>query len=199
MSDHLHLREYNGIEIANCVEALAELRMVVFRDWPYLYDGDLDYELNYLDAYVQSQHAFALVVYDDQRPVGATTALPLADNDDTLQQPVRDGGIDVERVFYFGESVLLPEYRGQGLYRRFFKARERHARSFGDYDWAAFCSVQRPAHHPARPPDHVPHDATWRRYGFEPRPDMIAHFPWRDIGEEIETHKPLEFWLKSLQ
>ena len=73
MSSGLDLREYRGSEIAGCLDAVAELRMTVFRDWPYLYDGDVEYEKRYLDAYAKSPRSFALVVYDGERPVGATT------------------------------------------------------------------------------------------------------------------------------
>jgi GNAT superfamily N-acetyltransferase len=198
MSNELDLCEYRGSEIDDCLDAVAGLRMTVFRDWPYLYDGDVEYEKRYLAAYAKSPHAFALVVFDGDRPVGATTAMPLADEDPALQQPFIDNGIDIAGIFYNAESILLPGYRGRGLYRRFFEAREAHARSSGDYDRITFCGVQRPDDHPMRPADHRPLDPVWRRFGYEPRPDLIAYFPWRDIGDEEQTDKPLMFWWKLL-
>jgi len=198
MSNTLDLKEYRGSAIDECLDAVAELRMTVFRDWPYLYDGDVGYEKRYLDACAKSTRSFALVVYDGDRPVGATTAMPLTDEDAALQRPFIDNGIDVGRVFYNAESILLPDYRGRGLYRRFFDAREEHARSFGEYDRITFCGVQRPDDHPMRPADHRPLDPVWRRFGYQPRPELVAHFPWRDIGDEEETEKPLLFWMKDL-
>jgi len=198
MPDEPGLRVYRGSEIVDCLDAVAELRMKVFREWPYLYEGDLEYEKRYLGVYARSSRAFALVVHEGERPVGATTAMPLADEDAALQQPFIDKDIDVDGVFYNAESVLLPEYRGRGLYRRFFEAREEHARSFGDYELIAFCGVQRPDDHPLRPPGHRPLDPVWRRFGYEPRPELVAYFPWRDIGDEQETEKPLMFWMKDL-
>lgn len=199
MADELDLREYRGGAISDCLDAVAELRMTVFRDWPYLYEGDVEYEKRYLEACVRSPRAFALVVRDSGRPVGATTAMPLADEDEALQKPFVDAGIDPATIFYNAESVLLPEYRGRGLYRRFFEARERHARSFGEYARITFCGVQRPDDHPLRPADYQPLDPIWRHFGYEPAPRLIAHFPWRDIGEDEETEKPLMFWIKELQ
>lgn len=190
MAEDLELRTYRGGEVADCLDALAELRMTVFRHWPYLYEGDADYERRYLDVYVRSPRSFALIVHDGGRPVGATTAIPLADEDEPLQQPLVEAGFEVGRVFYNGESILLRDDRGRGLYRRFFEARERHARSFGEYGWITFCAVQRPADHPLRPADHAPLDPIWRRYGYELRPDLVARFPWRDVGDERETEKP---------
>jgi hypothetical protein len=37
-------------------------------------------------------------------------------------------GMDVGRVFYFGESMLLPRCRGRGIGHAFFGHREAHAR-----------------------------------------------------------------------
>jgi hypothetical protein len=45
----LSFREFAGTEIAGVVDDLARLRVTVFRDWPYLYDGDAEYERRYLE------------------------------------------------------------------------------------------------------------------------------------------------------
>ena len=37
-----------GKSMAGALDALARLRIAVFRDWPYLYDGTLEYEQKYL-------------------------------------------------------------------------------------------------------------------------------------------------------
>lgn len=194
----LRLERLHGKDIARRLHELAELRMTVFREWPYLYEGDLDYERQYLQYYIDSPRAFALLVFDGGEAVGATTAMPLADEADIMKDPFRAAGFDVGRVFYNAESILLPAYRGRGLYRTFFDEREAHARSFGEYDWITHCAVQRPEDHPQRPADARPLDHVWRHFGYEPRPDLVATYPWRDVGHTEETEKPLMFWLKAL-
>jgi len=198
MNTSLRFERLIGGDIARRSDALAELRMAVFREWPYLYDGDLDYERYYLQYYIDAPRALAVVVLDGERPVGATTALPLDDEAAAMQAPFIDAGFDPARVFYNAESVLLPGYRGRGLYRSFFDAREDHARQLGGFDWITHCAVQRPADHPARPADYTPLDDVWRHFGYTPRPDLVATYPWRDIGDEAVTDKPLMFWLKAL-
>lgn len=198
MNEELRFERLYGREIEQRVLELAELRMTIFREWPYLYDGDLDYEKRYLQYYVDTPRSFALLVFDGDRPVGATTALPLADEADSMQRTFAAAGFDVGRVFYNAESILLPAYRGRGLYRTFFTEREAFARGFGQYDWITLCAVQRPPDHPMRPAGHVPLDDIWRHFGYEPRPDLVARFPWRDIGHAEETEKPLMFWIKRL-
>ena len=46
-----------GDDIRRHLDAVAALRIDVFRDWPYLYDGSLDYERRYLRPYVDSPGA----------------------------------------------------------------------------------------------------------------------------------------------
>src|SRR5687768_1263015 len=130
MTEQLTFASYKGVEIASVVEALGALRIAVFHDYPYLYEGALDYEKDYLQIYVQSERAFLFAVFDKGKMVGATTCIPLTDEAAEVRKPFEDAGFDISTIFYFGESILLPEYRGLGLGHRFFDEREAHARSF---------------------------------------------------------------------
>ncbi len=189
----------HGEDIATRIEPLAALRIRVFREWPYLYDGDLDYEREYLKTYVNSERSLAFLVFDGDHLVGATTALPLVDEEAAFRAPLEQAGFDPERVFYFGESILLPEYRGRGLGHRFFDERETWAAEQGGFDTTCFCAVQRPADHPARPANYKPLDEFWRSRGYTPRPDIVAHYAWPDVGADEETEKPLMFWTRPLR
>ncbi|HEX2082701.1 MAG TPA: GNAT family N-acetyltransferase, partial [Xanthomonadaceae bacterium] len=48
------IRRFAGAAVRPHLDAVARLRMAVFRDWPYLYEGDMDYERDYLSAYARS-------------------------------------------------------------------------------------------------------------------------------------------------
>lgn len=187
-----------GGDLLPHLHALGRLRAAVFRDWPYLYDGDPDYEASYLGIYAESRRAAAFVAFDGHAPVGLSTCIPMADETAEVVAPFAARGVDPSRVFYFGESVLLPAYRGQGIGVRFFQAREAHARMVSDADFAAFCAVQRPADHPARPPGAEPLDAFWRRRGYIFRPDLVCAMRWKEVGDAEESEHRLAFWLKSL-
>jgi GNAT superfamily N-acetyltransferase len=192
----LTYRSYVGEEIAQVIDPFARLRIAVFRDWPYLYDGDLDYERRYLAGYAQGR-TILIAAMEGDTMVGASTGMPLSDHADDFAEALETFEHDINSVFYNAESVILPPYRGQGAYRRFFDAREGHAKGLG-FTFATFCGVQRPADHPLRPADHRPLDPVWRRFGYAPIPGAIARFRWRDIGETGETAKPLQFWGKAL-
>jgi GNAT superfamily N-acetyltransferase len=178
---------------------LARLRITVFRDFPYLYAGSLDYEERYLAAYAAAEGSVIVGAFDGDKVIGASTGLPLAHEPPSLTQPFAERGYEVEAIFYFGESVLLPEYRGRGIGVAFFKEREAHALELGRFTHAAFCAVVRPPDHPRRPKDHVPLDAFWQRRGYQPIPGLIGHISWRDLDEDAETPKPMQFWIKRLK
>ncbi|HRQ91226.1 MAG TPA: GNAT family N-acetyltransferase, partial [Bacteroidia bacterium] len=44
--------ELHGDTLRPHLRELGGLRIAVFREYPYLYDGDLDYEERYLETYV---------------------------------------------------------------------------------------------------------------------------------------------------
>ena len=175
---------------------LARLRIAVFRDWPYLYDGDMAYEQRYLRSYRNAPRAILVAARDEDRIVGAATGMPLEDHADASQIE-GELGVPHDAVFYCAESVLLPEFRGHGAGRAFFEQREDHGRSLGRTH-AAFCAVQRPEGHPARPEGYRPLDGFWRRLGYAPVEGARAVFRWADRGEAEEAPHELRVWLRAL-
>lgn len=193
----LHFSRHTGAAIADVFEPLARLRIDVFRDFPYLYDGNTDYEREYLGVYARSERALLFCVHDGERMVGATTAIPLVDETDAVQAPFIRAGFDRSSIFYFGESILLPPYRGRGWGNRFFDEREQHALRFGDYHTTCFCAVDRPANHPLRPADYRPLDPFWQKRGYRKEPALTSVFVWPDLQEPEPTPKDMIYWTKS--
>ncbi|MFZ5655793.1 MAG: GNAT family N-acetyltransferase [Pseudomonadota bacterium] len=181
------------------LDAVARLRIGVFRDWPYLYDGDAAYEARYLSTYTRSTRSLFVLALDGDAVVGASTGLPLADEEPAFQAPLREHGYDVARVFYCGESVLLPAYRGRGLGHAFFDAREAHARALGDFRSTAFAAVDRDAADPRRPPGHRGNELFWQGRGYVRQPGMTLRLAWKELGEDVESIKPLTYWLRPLE
>ncbi|MCL5974858.1 MAG: GNAT family N-acetyltransferase, partial [Gammaproteobacteria bacterium] len=50
----LELKRLSGEALNQFIPELAKLRIQVFRDFPYLYDGDPDYEARYLQTYIEA-------------------------------------------------------------------------------------------------------------------------------------------------
>jgi len=188
-----------GPEIESVFKDLATLRIAVFHDYPYLYEGTMEYEMEYLKIYSRSDRSMLFAVYDGDNMIGATTCIPLADETAEVRKPFEDGGFDVNKIFYFGESILLKEYRGVGLGHRFFDERETHASSFGVYQMTCFCSVDRGDSHPAKPQDYRSNNAFWIKRGYVEDPSLQSIMEWQDIGKNEASVKKMIFWTKDLE
>ncbi len=192
------IRTVAGAAIAPYLDAIAALRIAVFRDWPYLYDGDAAYEAKYLKTYLDAWRSVAVLAIDEGRVVGASTGLPLMDETEEFRSAFDGHLVDAEHVFYCGESVLLPEYRGRGVGHRFFDAREAHARALGGFRWTSFCAVERDPGDPRRPPFHRGNEAFWRKRGYTHRPELVAQLSWKEVARGERPHR-LSFWLRPLE
>ena len=80
----LDVRSVTGDEIRAVLPDLARLRIAVFRDWPYLYDGTLEYEEHYLEKLAQAKGAVCVIARDGDLIVGASTAAPMVEHADEL-------------------------------------------------------------------------------------------------------------------
>lgn len=193
----LRFATLTGASVGEVLDDLARLRITVFRDFPYLYEGDLAYERSYLTSYRDNPSACLVAAFDQGTLVGAATAMPMEDHADDFAAPLTAAGYAETAIFYCAESVLLPQYRGQGAGHRFFEEREAAAEAMGR-KYSAFCAVNREADHPLRPDDYRPLDGFWRQRGYAPLTGVKAAFEWQDVDQPAPTHKHLQFWMKDL-
>lgn len=193
----LTIQRFIGNQGLVYIDKLAELRINVFREYPYLYQGNLEYERDYLNTYATCKEAILVIVKDGSEVVGVSTAIPLEFETEECQKPFIDQNLHINKIFYFGESVLLPQYRGNGIYRQFFHERENAAVRYGS-SMAAFCAVVRDENDPRRPKDYVPLDSTWQRFGYQQHPELQAFYEWQEVDSNQKTSKPMIFWTKAL-
>lgn len=198
LPDGITVRALTGAALEAALEDVARLRIAVFRDWPYLYDGSLDYERDYLQTYRDSPGALLVGAFDGDRLVGASTSTPMEDHAEGFGAALAGVGLALDQILYGAESVVLPPYRGIGLGHRFIDLREDHARAIGR-SHVAFCSVCRRADDPRKPADARTNDVFWQGHGYAPLPGVLARFDWKDVGEDTESTKELQFWMRDIR
>jgi len=194
----LVIKTVSGDGIKPFLSDIARLRITVFREFPYLYDGSAEYEQRYLETYVQSANSLAVLVMAGLNVVGVSTGIPLADETEEFQRPFLDRGSDPSGIFYCGESLLLPEYRGKGIYKSFFREREEHARRLKQFNKICFCAVVRPDDHPLKPDSYRPLDSIWESFGYRKTTGFTMAYSWKDIDKKQEDEKRMVFWMKDL-
>ncbi|MBX9751491.1 MAG: GNAT family N-acetyltransferase [Roseococcus sp.] len=193
----MKIETVTGAALLEHVPALARLRGAVFAEWPYLYQAPEGEEERYLRSYVQGEGAAIILARDGAEIVGAATCQPMAATHGPVRACFEAAGRNPADYAYFGESVLLPAYRGQGIGVAFFAAREAHAASLG-LPFATFCAVVRNSNDPRRPASHTPLDAFWGKRGYTHHPELSCVFDWTEIGDSKPTPHALSFWIKAL-
>jgi GNAT superfamily N-acetyltransferase len=197
----MHVITLTGSNLAKHVKELAKLRVEVFAEWPYLYKGQVETDVTYIDVLTRHQEACLVAVFDADELVGAATASPLSAQDDWVKTPFLHAGMPAHGIMYFGESVLKPPYRGQGYGHAFFEGREAQARAHG-YTQATFCSVMRSDDDPRRPPHYRALDPFWTKRGYEPWQGVKADLSWPEVGQDNKPIKDsshtLQFWGRTL-
>lgn len=191
-------KTFKSEEIKTVFEDLASLRITVFRDYPYLYEGTLEYEKEYLQTYVKSKKSFLFTVFAGDKMVGATTCIPLADETEEVKKPFIEAGMDINTIFYFGESILLPQFRGLGIGNRFFEEREAHTKHFRTFKITCFCAVERPENHPLKPESYVSLNNFWIKRGYQKEIFLQSKFDWLDINDTTSTLKSMTYWTKNI-
>lgn len=194
----MDFRVYKGKEISALVEDLAELRIHIFKEFPYLYEGNKAFEYEYLNKYVESDCSFLFTIWNNEKLVGATTCIALYDEFEDVKEPFIKAGIEINSIIYFGESILLKEYRNKGLGKLFMEKRVEFASSYPWCKAVYFCSVERAENHPLKPKDYKNLHEFWSTQGFNPT-ELSTIFEWKDLGETNETEKKMNFWMKPIQ
>lgn len=194
----IHIRSLTGIDLSHALPALAALRIEVFRDWPYLYEGSATYEQSYVADFARSPGAVIVAAFDGAAIVGVATAAPMAEHASAFGAPFLRRGHDITKIFYLSESVLKVSHRRRGIGHAFFDHREAHARNLGGFTHASFCGVVRPDDHPLKAPDYIPLDAFWNKRGYARQVGINTTFDWLDVGAAVSTSKTMQFWMKPL-
>jgi GNAT superfamily N-acetyltransferase len=194
---NLRIETVTGEAALPHVPALARLRSEVFCEWPYLYRGEAEDEARYLRHYTEDEASAIILAWDGGTIVGAATAQPMTATHGPVRTAFEQAGRNPADHCYFGESVLLKAWRGQGAGVAFFAAREAHARSL-ELPFATFCAVVRNINDPRKPAGYTPLDGFWTKRGYTHHPELSCVFNWREVGEDRETPHALSFWIKAL-
>ena len=193
----LHFLSLKHSGISSHLDEIGSLRLRVFKEYPYLYEGNTDDERHYLNTYAQAPSSLVVLAISGEGIVGASTCVSMCEGDASFRSCFDKSSFPIQSICYLGESVLLPSYRGRGIGKVFFQMRLHHARQMGA-KIAAFCAVDRSLNHPMRPADYRPLDGFWESLGFQKHPELQAQFTWKEVGEASESPKTLTFWLKHL-
>ncbi|HIJ97353.1 MAG TPA: GNAT family N-acetyltransferase [Desulfuromonadales bacterium] len=185
-----------GSAIADALDVLATLRLDIFREYPYLYEGRREDELDYLGTYATTPDACVMLAYDGSAVIGAATGMPLMQEDAQMCDAFAGTALPLDKVYYIGELLFRPAYRNSGLGRKLLVLLESYIRSLGSYHTLTCATVERPDGHPLRPHDHIPITRFLAHTGFVRFSGVTTHFAWQET-DGVKRDHPMQFWIKG--
>ncbi|MDY0217456.1 MAG: GNAT family N-acetyltransferase [Bacteroidales bacterium] len=193
----MEIKVVSAQEIESYIDIIANLRITIFKEYPYLYDGDYTYEQKYLKKFLETPDSLICVAYDENQIVGAITALPLKYEDELIKKPFLNQGISMDTVYYYSEALILQEYRKKGIGIKMFKMAEEKIISMGKYTFFTFAAIERNENHPQKPKDYQSPYPFFGKIGFQQRRDLVCQMSWKEIDQTQESIKSLYFWTKK--
>lgn len=192
----IRIEVFTGPQARAYFSQIANMRITLFSEYPYLYQGDINSEQAYLETYFCSANASILLVCDGDKIVGYSSSIPLIEEEDALKKPFIDRCLDLNDYLYIGEVMLCPEYRHKGITEKFFAYHENKARQAG-YKKVVFMTVERSDNHANKPSVYQGLDPVWRHFGYE-KSDILVYFKWKQIDTRQETLNSLAIWQKTI-
>lgn len=194
---------HKGKSIEKFADDISRLRIEAFREYPYLYDGNLEYEQNYIKGYTQNPEASLVVANIEEKIVGFLTGIPLSSDFDLTRKCdglFLDKNINIKSYYYYGEIIILPQYRGLGLHNLLPTEMDKVAMSM-KFQNACFLSVVRPENHPLKPTKYRYPGILAERNGYK-KMNLCINYQWPTIlpdGQTKDAENILEFWSKPLE
>lgn len=191
------IKDFSGPEAKKYFREIADIRIGMFKEYPYLYLGSYEYEQDYLDIYFKSENSRILLVFDGHNIVGFSNAIPLNEEMDEIQAPFVREGRQLSDYLYIGEVMIFPSYRGQGVLRAFFEYHEAYAKKLGLTNMTLM-TVERAANHPLKPVDYKALEPIWEHFGFHKSSSLNISLSWNQIDTGQEEVNQLASWVKTL-
>lgn len=181
---------------------IAHMRLTLFKEFPYLYEGDEEGEREYLESYFNADTACLILLYDQGEIVGFSSGVGLHEEMPDIQKPFARHGLNTQDYYYVGEVMLKAPYQKKGLTKIFQEHHNWHiqnlkARGEGNFSKLTLMTVVRPDDHPLYPEGYEPIDGILNHFGFQKSDTLFVHLPWSQVDQEEVVDHTLNIWIKE--
>jgi hypothetical protein len=192
----IQIQVLKGREVEPYVNDISRLRIILFREYPYLYEPDEEVDRGLVRLYT-TEYAIVVIAKDGEKMIGAMTGVPLNAVPARFLELFSTNQIDSAGIFYLGDALIEEKYRGGRLAFKMYNAFEKAVQAEGRYRQIAVIQANKPKDDPKRPANYVPLVNCGNR-GYVEHPELTIMTPWRAVGDVVETNHSVTFWLKPL-
>lgn len=189
-------------ELEPLLPFVAQLRVDIFKNYPYLYDGDIQEEMDDLQKYAQDDNSALAIAYRNDTPIGFLGGSDLTAYswhfENSVPDMFKNAGLNPQEYYYFTDVIILPEHRGNGLSPQLFKALEKYAQNKGS-NGSCFITEHH-ENHPLKPDNHKSLVPLWNGLNYK-KSTLITYASWpthQADGTIKQERHPLVFWFKNL-
>lgn len=197
----LSMEVIKGKEIEKYAKYIASLRLMMFKEFPYLYLGTLEHEAKYLSFYSDSPDATLILAKQDDCIVGLLTGMPMTQickHITDFKKILDENNRTLESAYYYGEALVLPAYRGQGILTKMFQEQENIIKKM-NYNQAYGITSVRDKDDVRRPENYRDTDTLWKHLGLI-KTNMVYGGEWPTLtktGDIAVEMNWLQVWEKT--
>lgn len=185
-TENIKIEVFHGPEIAPYIKDIASLCNSIYRDAPYLYNGeDADYN-TYVESYTESNDTIICLAFDQQEIIGLALGMPMEQSRDLYKPTLIEHGFDLQTMYYFGEFGLRNGYQNRGIEISLYAHMEKTIRESGAFDKIAIWEIEGSK------------NKFLSEFGFLLHPELNFHISWTHIGDTQETEHLATYSIKNL-
>lgn len=191
-----------GKDAAEYIDYVSQLRIDIFKEYPYLYEGELEYEKQYMHGYTTDKKSMIAVAKVNGELAGVSTGIPLISDSEIVadaKNVFAKQNVEVGDYYYYGEVIVLPKFRGHGITTKLYSEQNQLIQEWG-FKHVCILTVVREENHSLKPKDYKSPDGMWKHLGFF-RNDLTIDYHWPTIHPDKsvkDVNNTLEFWTKNL-
>lgn len=189
-------------DIINYLDKISEFRIKEFKEFPYLYEGNEEYEKSYIKGFIEGQNSVLGIVEIDSNIIGVATAMPLrceAEIVKDVELEFHKMGFKIDEFFYIGEVIVKKGYRGNKISSRLLETVEKYFLNLG-FKYACLSTVERDIEDSRRPKNYSDIDKLCLYNGYT-KTKIYSDYSWpmkSDDGSIREVVNEMVYWIKKL-
>lgn len=187
-----------GSEAIPYLNKLMEIRLLFYRDYPYLYDGSIEDEENYLRIWSNSENTLLVVAKRNDKVVGVIIGLPFSESPEENKQAFQNLETSPEDLFYLGDNIVIQELKVGNVQKQMYHQFERAVKQLKKYKEIVVCEIERDVNDPKKIANDTFYEFSWNAQGFIREPNQIVNFTWKEIGDSKISNHHMVFWRKPL-
>jgi hypothetical protein len=194
---NLEIKSLDGESAREFFNEIAQIRIDLFREFPYLYDGSIEYEREYLETYFKSKNSKIILGLDKGKIVAFSSSISLNEEIEEIKAPFLNRNLDISQYHYIGEVMIKNEYRNLSLPLEFERIHKEFATQKG-HSKLVFMTVRRELNDISRPYKYKDPEKLWRYIGYKILDNMNIEMSWKRIDTGKDENNVLDIWQKNL-